>query len=216
MARRDVICISHAIGAGGADVGRLVAERLGFRYVDEEIVLQAAERAGLDPEAVADEERRKPLFAGLLDYLGKGADPALAPPWVDQVPPELVRGLIRDAIREVAGQGEVVIVAHAASFALGDDAGPLRVLVTAPPATRAARLATFAELEAREATRSVERSDAARADYLKRFYGIGAEQPVHYDLVLNTERISAEQAAALVVEACSGVVEQRPAAPASG
>ena len=37
-----------------------------------------------------------------------------------------------------------------------------------------------------EATKAVERSDWARADYLKRFYGIDRELPVHYDLVFNT------------------------------
>jgi cytidylate kinase len=44
-------------------------------------------------------------------------------------------------------------------------------------------------------------SDAARADYLKRFYKLGAEVPTIYDLVLNTDRITAEEAAGLVVQA---------------
>jgi len=38
------VCISHAEGAGGEEVGRLVADRLGFVYVDEEIVARARER----------------------------------------------------------------------------------------------------------------------------------------------------------------------------
>ena len=53
-----VVCISHATGAGGEEVGRLVAERLGFLYVDEEIVAGAAATGGINPDDVADEERR--------------------------------------------------------------------------------------------------------------------------------------------------------------
>ena len=53
-----VVCISHATGAGGEEVGKLVAERLGFLYVDEDIVAGAAARGGIDPGEVADEERR--------------------------------------------------------------------------------------------------------------------------------------------------------------
>ena len=46
---RDVICISHETGAGGEEIGRLVADRLGFRYVDEDIVVSAAAWSGIDP-----------------------------------------------------------------------------------------------------------------------------------------------------------------------
>ena len=52
----------------------------------------------------------------------------------------------------------------------------------------------------------LERSEANRADYIKRFYGIAEESPVHYDLVINTDRLSAEQAAALVLHAAGETV----------
>ena len=51
---RTVVCISHAAGAGGEEVGRLVAERLGFLYVNEEIVARAAAKGGVDAADVAD------------------------------------------------------------------------------------------------------------------------------------------------------------------
>jgi hypothetical protein len=63
---RQAICISHATGADGEAVGRAVAERLGFRYVDDDVIAEAAEWAELDPALVADAERRRPLVARLL------------------------------------------------------------------------------------------------------------------------------------------------------
>src|SRR5262245_24822315 len=61
-----IVAISHASGAGGAAVGRKVAERLGFRYIDEEIISLAAAKEGLDTEVVADAERRKNLLERII------------------------------------------------------------------------------------------------------------------------------------------------------
>src|SRR5437588_6957727 len=127
----SVICISRAIGAGGEEVARLVSERLGFLYVDEEIVARAAERSGIDHEIVADEERRKSLISSLLSAMADGSATFGTPPvdetWITP-PSNDVRAFIRDAIEEVAAKGDVVIVAHAASQALPTSFGALRIL----------------------------------------------------------------------------------------
>jgi cytidylate kinase len=196
-----VVCISHASGAGGEEIGHLVADRLGFLYVDEDVIDRAAKRAGIDPETVAEEERRKPLFAGLLDYLAEGGgQTVLAAGVAPEMRSYAVRMFIRSAIQEVAARGNAVIVAHAASYAV--DAGePLRVLITAPPEQRAQRVAAAEELDGSEAAKAIKKSDAGRADYLKRFYDVAEELPIHYDLVINTEALSIEQAATLIAEA---------------
>ena len=112
-----------------------------------------------------------------------------------------LRGLIRQSVNETADEGNVVIVSHAASYALADRANVLRVLVTASPETRARRLAEANGLAEKEATKSIASNDAGRADYLKRFYGVPQESPAHYDLVVNTDRIPVERLAELVVAA---------------
>jgi cytidylate kinase len=198
---RNVVCISHASGAGGEEIGHLVADRLGFLYVDEDVIDRAAKRAGIDPETVAEEERRKPLFAGLLDYLAEGGgQTVLAAGVAPEMRSYAVRMFIRSAIQEVAARGNAVIVAHAASYAV--DAGePLRVLITAPPEKRAERVAAADKLDDSEAAKTIKKSDAGRADYLKRFYDVAEELPIHYDLVINTEALSIEQAATLIAEA---------------
>ena len=55
----DVICLSRAMGAGGDQIGRAVAQELGLRYVDDDVIRRAAENAGLPAGVVADAERRK-------------------------------------------------------------------------------------------------------------------------------------------------------------
>jgi cytidylate kinase len=208
--KRRVVCISHATGSGGNDVGRLVAERLGFSYVDEELVARAAAKGGVEAADIADEERRKSRLARVLDEmaLGSGAEAwamgGFIPPVAGAVPTsDELRAFVRDAIEETAAKGDTVIVAHAASHAIGPREDALRVLVTASPETRASRLAKAEELDEASAARAVKDADAARLDYLRRFHDLRDELPTQYDLVVNTDLISLEQAAALISAAAT-------------
>lgn len=184
----------------------MVAERLGFLFVDEEVIARAAALAGVDVEQVADEERRKSMFSGLLDHMAEAGGAAFtpAPLWTEELPSEAVRGFIRDAIHEVVESGNAVIVAHAASFAVGAGPQALRVLITAPSETRSKRLTVEESLGADEAAKAIRRSDGDRSDYLKRFYGVAQELPIHYDLVINTETIQLDRAAELIANAAAG------------
>jgi cytidylate kinase len=208
--KASVVCVSHATGAGGNEVGRLVAERLGFRYVDEDLVSQAALRAGVDASEIADEERRKSWLGRVLDDLAVGGGEAWAMTGLGPygavgvaTTSDELRTYIREAIEETAGHGKAVIVAHAASHALAGRQETLRVLVTASPATRAGRLAEAEGLDEARAARAIKDADAGRADYLQRFHAVEQELPTQYDLVLNTDQLSPEQAAALISEAAS-------------
>ena len=207
MARR-VVCIARVLGAGGSEVGRIVADRLGYRFVDEEIVQEAAESQGVSVDELADAERRMSVMERLLKnlalagsaagYMGGGAGVPIVSVGSD---PRSLRAMIQRSIHETADRGEVVIVSHAASYALAGRGDVLRVLVTAPPETRCARTAQDAALDAKKAAKAVSDADAARATYLKNFYGVGEELATHYDLALNSDSLSVELIGELVVRA---------------
>ena len=190
-----------------------VAERLGFALVDEEIILRAAADGGVESEAVADVERRRSFMERALATAGSGgAGVMFAAGGLDSYytgsfgspqASEELRGFIRIAIEETAERGSVVIVAHAASHALASRPDVLRVLVTASSSIREARVASEQDLTEKDAARAVDTSDAARADYLKRFYGAKSELPTQYDLVVNTDRLSPDKAVSLVAHAAA-------------
>jgi cytidylate kinase len=202
-----VVAISHTDGAGGERIGRIVSERLGFRYVDEEIIRIAADKEGLDYDLIADAEKRKSLLARLVQGLGRvGVAGAGIGAVTIRDAPEAIRSanfqaLILDAIRETAERGDVVIVAHAASIAIADRKDLLRILITAPVKARSRRIAEAAHIPEEEAATSIQRSDARRAQYIRRFHDIDTELPTHYDLVVNTDRLSLDQASEIVIRA---------------
>ena len=191
-------------GAEMREIAQAVAAELSYVVVDEEIVLQAAASADLEPEVIADAERRRTFIERSIGGFAAGIDAgtvavAGAGYTAGMGLGEDIRGLLVQAIEEAADRGEVVIAAHAASHALAERPDVVRVLVTASPATRRARVAADGGLDEKEAARAVERSDSARADYLRRFYGTKRELPTQYDLVVNTDRLTTDDAVNLVV-----------------
>ena len=213
--RARVVCISRTLGAYGEEIGQNVAARLGYRYVDEEIIVRAAQKENLDPGEVADAEIRKPFVRRLLEAMDRAAvveSIAASPdnPGVLTYSPDLAlplhvtldyRDLIVEAIHETAEQGSVVIVAHAAAMALGPREDLLRVLITASPETRARRIKSGTEMTEQEGVQAVQESDAGRRAYFRRFYRIREELPTHYDLVLSTDVLTRDRAVNTILAA---------------
>ena len=92
-------------------------------------------------------------------------------------------------------------MSHAASIPLAGRADVLRVLITASADTRAQRVRRDGKRGTSDAAKIIKDSDAGRADYFQRFYRIERELPTHYDLVINTDALSADEAADIVVAA---------------
>ena len=86
-------------------------------------------------------------------------------------------------------------------MALAGVEGVLRVLITASADVRSGRIAAAQNLAERAAADAVARSDRERRQYFQTFYGIKEELPTHYDLTINTDALSPEQAAAVVAAA---------------
>ena len=209
-----VVCISLVTAAGGEMVGHLAAERLGYRFVDDEILERAAAHAGVDRTLVEGAEHHQGLLTRLLEtlfapppeiagylerrraeYIAGDVVPSIVPP-----PAEHLRRLIKQAILEIAERGDVVIVAHAASLALAGHPDALRVHVTASTSTRAHRLAWASRLVSEdEYAAAIAESDRQRREYLARFYDVHDESPTHYDLVINTDALDIDEAVAAVV-----------------
>ncbi|WP_322795295.1 cytidylate kinase-like family protein [Tepidiforma sp.] len=201
-----VVSVSRQVGTAGEEVAQAVARRLGFRYVDYQVIQQAAAEAGVSPETVSEAEHTPSLLTRILEALARNPSmPAAA--WADPVPLATsplftssdYRRFIEDVIRDLADQGGCVIVGHAAQVILRDRADVVRVLVTGSPKCRARRIMTGMGVDEKEALKIIERTDAERVEYFRRVYDIGWLTPSTYDLCLSTDRLGPEAAAEVVV-----------------
>ena len=198
-----VITITRQYASGGAAVARQVATALGWTVIDNEFVDEVARRAGLAPAAVAVREERAP---GLLERLARTL--AVASPELfvsaDAVPragPDeatIVR-LTERIITEAAAHGRAVLVGRGAQALLAQRADALHVYVVASQPWRIRLAVERLGVEPADATRVLAETDHQRDQYVKTHYGRQRQDVVNYDLVVNTERLGIDGAAALVV-----------------
>ena len=198
------ITISRQYGAGGSEVARRVAEALGWRVVDNELIEQVAARAGLAPEDIARMEERVPTFVERLGRTLAAATPELFAPTSGggSIAPleeaDLVR-ITEAVVAEIAERGEVVLVGRAAPAVLAMRTDALHVKLVAPKPYRIAVAAARLQVPPAKAAEIVEETDKMRARYNREYYHRDWCDPANYHMVLNTESLGLDGAADVIV-----------------
>jgi cytidylate kinase len=205
-----VVTISRQVGTSGEEVAAAVAKRLGFRVIDYQVIQAAAEEAGVSPETVSEAEHTPSLMTRLLEALARNPSMPVAA-WADPLPltssPLFTsadyRKFVEDVIRDIAEQGQCVIVGHAAQTILRGRFDTLGVLVTGSPQYRSRRIMVGMGVDEKTALKTVERTDNERLDYFRRFYDTGWLSPWVYDLCINTDHVNPQQAGEVIAVSAS-------------
>ena len=204
------VAIARQVGASGEEVARAVADRLHLRYIDYQIIQDAAQEAGVSTDTVSEAEHTPSLMTRILESLAKSPSLPMAG-WADPVPLTAsplftstdYRKFVEEVVGDLAAQGGCVIIGHAAQVILRGRLDTVRVLVTGSREFRARRIMAGMGVDEKAALRTVERTDSERMDYYQRFYDTGWLTPCTYDLCVNTDHLNPEQAAELITAACS-------------
>ena len=97
--------------------------------------------------------------------------------------------------------GHVILIGRAASVIAGRVPEAVHARLVASWETRLARVVERRQLNARQAADFIKREDAGRARYLQRYYRRCIDDPLLYDLVINTDRVGFDEAARLIGDA---------------
>ncbi len=203
-----VVTIRGKLGSGASEVGRKVAELLHFDYIDREIIAEVAARLNLQEHEVLAKEmppaRLQERIAEALARgysIGDGIQGAYLPMW--QIPTddnkylEALTGFIRDLAK---GQS-VVIYGRGSQYILKDCPHALHVSTIAPQKLRIKRVMGDLNLSEDKAKQEINRFDGSAREFIRRFFSADMEDPTCYDLVVNTERVTYEDAAATIAAA---------------
>lgn len=178
-----IITISREMGSGGIPIAHKVAEKLGYRLIDGETITEAAEAYGLSPEAVEQADEKPPHFVDTLD----------SKQFLDLHLIELI-------ILEAALKGNVVIYGRGGQDLLQDISSVLRTRIIAPFEDRVERWSEREWLDPDRARYLVRKSDQQRAGFIKYYFDRDWEDCVHYDLVINTQRLSEDMAVQVICD----------------
>jgi cytidylate kinase len=183
----SIVAVSQTLGSLGDEIGRELARTLRYQFADREIILEAAERFGEGVPALQHATEEKPT---LWERLAGTRDPYLA--YVEAI------------VWEIAARNSVVIVGRGAPFSLASIRHALRVRITAPEGLRSKRVENQQGLTHEAAPGVVRQSDRDRAARIKFLYDVDWDNPLLYDLVLNTERVTVTDAVRILQEALGG------------
>ena len=198
-----LVTITRQYASGGSDIALLAAQQLDWTLIDNEFVEQVARRAGVPRDEVAQREERAP---GLLERLARTlavASPEMfittaGVPRVEEDEATIVKVTER-VIREAAAQGRAVLVGRGAQAVLAQRDHALHVYIVAPKPWRVKLAVERLGVDAARVEKAVDEVDQQRDHYVKTYFGRARQDVSNYDLVLNSERLGIDGAAAVIV-----------------
>jgi cytidylate kinase len=206
------VTISAGYGTGGSVIAQLVADALGVPMLDRAISADVAAQLHVtvaEAEGASFSRSLTDRFFGLLTplaggVLGAGTDAAPAEAATAPTDADLFRDraehIMRDAIT-----GGAVILGRAGGAALRDERGVLRVRLFGPKPARIAHAARAQNIDSTTAEIRLAQVDAARAQYVRRLYGLDIDDPALYHLQIDGTALAETACAELIATAYQGL-----------
>ncbi len=161
MDNNVIITIGRQFGSGGHEIGRRVAEQLGYKLYDKELLKLQAEHSGI-AEKVLESYDESPtnslLYSIVMDVY----------PSMNYVGSSLNQQVFQaqyDTIRKLRDNGSCVIVGRGADYILRDYPNLVSVFIHADLDIRAARVAEFEHISMDKARDMINKADKKRASY---------------------------------------------------
>ena len=180
---KNVIAIGRQFGSGGHDIGKILAEKLGYDFYDAEIIQMTAGTTGYTPEFIKKNEEimTNSLIYDLVNQMYLNAD------MQDEAPKDKIFEAECQVVRNLAKKGNCVIVGRCADYVLRNSGNCLKVFFSAPLMSRIRRVAQRQNISEGEAKATVQKNEKLRADnyryYTRRMWGAAG----NFDLSLNTD-----------------------------
>jgi len=186
------LAVSRESGIGTEQLTRGLAAKLGWDVMDKDL-LDYIEKTYDTPQGMLEyvDER---TTSWLLEALGKWFDPSMV------TQSEYVRRLGR-VVLMAAHTASVIFVGRGAQFFLPRESG-VSVKIIAPVEKRVQRVMARHGLDRSQAKRRMEQTDQSRRDFVQRYFQRDSNDPHLYDVVVNLDRFSVEDATDIIADAC--------------
>ena len=189
-----VITISREVGSGGRTIGRALAEKLGVRFCDKNLINSLVEKFDLSAKNIEMIKGQKKNW--LADILQRSTGQEFAPAVTND---ELFRAE-SEILKEIAAQESCVIAGRSGFFILKDCPNKLDILIRSSLSNRISRIVEKQNVSREEAERIVERVDAQRENFVRRYTDTSRYDARNYDLVLNVDGLTGDEAVDIILK----------------
>jgi cytidylate kinase len=185
-----IVTISYQMGAGGSEIGVAVAQRLGYHYVDHELLEDAVRRYGVAQEKLSHLDETKPSLFERFDAETRHYITVL-----------------QTTLLEFAEADNVVLMGRGGQWLLRGIPHVLRVRIIAPFEQRVRHWIKRVAAQSGETPNQravvdlIRRDDGQKAGRMRYLYEVDVVDPNLYDLVVNTERLKGEPVVEMIERA---------------
>jgi len=201
MSENLIITISRQMGSGGSEIGYRLAQILGIRYIDREILTQTSRILEEDEQVMADRlERLSDFWEKLAGCFHAGPpEGGYAPPPLKYIPDTKLFEVKSMVIREIAKNCSAVIIGHAGFHILRDHARIVNIFVHADRSVRARRVMDkYSVSDFDDAMDMISHSDQERRKLINKVTGKEWSDALNFDLSLDSGKLGQEPACELV------------------
>lgn len=201
-----VITISREVGSGGRTIGRKLAEKLGVRFCDKRLIKELMNMFNLNEAEI---ERIKGKKSNWVEDLFSRISPEFGSevfiPRGLEVPPTVTSEEIfaceKQLLLSLAEESSCVIAGRSGFFVLKDHPNKLDVFIHASRPKRVERVMRRQEISEKEAEEVIDYVDKARENYIQKFASTSRYDLRNYDLVMNTDYLTEDEAVDLILKA---------------
>lgn len=180
---KNIIVIGREYGSGGHDIGKVLADKLGYDFYDQDIIKMAAKTTGMTSEFIGkrEETMTNSLLYDLVNQMYQYKDER------EQAPKDKIFAAESKVIRELADKGNCVIIGRCSDYILRDNKRVLKVFFNAPLESRIKRVMKRQGVEYSEAQHRIRKTDKYRADNYRYYTGRIWGASSNFDLTINTD-----------------------------
>jgi len=205
-----VITIRGQMGSEAPIIAKACAEALKINYLDREIIDRVAERLRRPRQAIIAKEILPTTFGKRIaraledDFTRVGYSITTGPgehnPFLDDL--HYIKGL-KSVFRELVKSDSIVINGRGSQFILKDYPRVLHALIVTPLDVRVKRIMERLGISEKAAKQRIAKYDNSRQTFIKKYFKAELEDPIHYDLVINTNYVDIKTAVMMIIKASS-------------
>ncbi len=196
--RHIIINVGRQVGAGGQEIGRMLAQDFDAKFYDRELLNLAAKESGFSEKIFKQNDEKKGFLKGLLNVQMPHVSGGNL--YNSNFSQESLFQFQSDAIRKAAAEGSCVFLGRCADYILRDFDNVVNVFITASMDFRVKLVSKVKELDADQTRKLIEHVESARSQYYNYYTGKKWGAAESYDLCIDASILGLEKTEKLIAE----------------
>lgn len=195
-----VITIGRQCGSGGKKIGQMLAEKMGVKCYDKELLSRAAKESGLCEELFETHDEKPTssfLYSLVMDTYSLGYTTSA---YMDMPINHKIFLAQFDTIKKLAEEESCVIVGRCADYALADYPNTASVFITGEDKDKLERLKEMYKVDDSKAKDIMVKTDKKRASYYNYYSSKKWGDSRSYDLCINSTALGMDGCVDIILE----------------